>query len=277
MAHLDLSLVDIAMILLLGLMAGTLGGMLGVGGSVILIPGFVILFGQARAGTPNLNQHIYQATAMIANIAVSIPAALKQHGAGATHIPAIRWILPSALVFVVIGVWLSNLFHGTQGAVWLGRCLALLLVYVIWVNVRRLSGAAQRAEDETEPLVSPVRGSIVGGIMGFIAGLTGVGGGAMAVPLQQVILRLPLRNCIANSSVVICASALVGSIYKNATLYQHGFDWRLSLTLALLVAPTCVLGGYLGAILTHKLPVRAIRVAFIGLMLVAIWKMAAIA
>ena len=226
MADLDLSLVNIAMILLLGLMAGTLGGMLGVGGSVILIPGLLVLFGERRAGTQYRTRQI---------------------------------------------------FHGTQGAVWLGRCLALLLVYVIWVNIRRLSGAAQRAEDETEPLVSPVRGSIVGGIMGFIAGLTGVGGGAMAVPLQQVILRLPLRNCIANSSVVICASALVGSIYKNATLYQHCFDCLLSLSLALLVAPTCVLGGYLGAILTHKLPVRAIRVAFIGLMLVAIWKMAAIA
>ncbi|MEX2214553.1 MAG: sulfite exporter TauE/SafE family protein [Phycisphaeraceae bacterium] len=276
MADLDLSVLNITTILLLGLLAGTLGGMLGVGGSVILIPGLVILFGQARAATPNLNQHIYQAAAMIANIAVSVPAAVRHHKAGATHLPAIRWILPSAMVFVIVGVSLSNLFQGTSGAIWLGRCLAVLLIYVVYVNVRRLSGAAQKAEDAAHPRVSPLRSAAVGAVMGLIAGLTGVGGGAIAVPLQQVLLRLPLRNCIANSSAVICVSALVGALYKNATLATLGFDVRVSLTLALLVAPTCWLGGHLGAILTHQLPVRTIRIAFIGLMLVAIWKMTAL-
>ena len=106
--------------------------------------------------------------------------------------------------------------------------------------------------------------------------MLGVGGGAVAVPLQQVLLKLPLRTCIANSSAIICVSAAMGAIYKNASLAQHGYLWTDSLILALLLAPTCVLGGYLGAALTHKLPIRQVRIAFILLMIVAAVKMAAI-
>jgi uncharacterized membrane protein YfcA len=274
MPDLELTPLIILAIAFIGLLAGLLGGMLGVGGSVIMIPGLVLLFGQGRK--PGVDQHLYQAAAMIANVAVSIPAALRHHRAGATAVAAIRWILPAALVFVLVGVAASNLFTGRVGAIWLGRVLAILLVYVIAVNIRRLSASSQQREDAAEPRITPPRCLFVGGIMGAIAGLTGVGGGAIAVPLQQLALRLPLKSCIANSSAVICISAFVGSIHKNATLPGHGGDIRHSLLLAALLAPTCWLGARLGATLTHTLPVRTVRIAFIVLMIVAVIRMAEI-
>jgi uncharacterized protein len=262
---------------MLGLIAGSLGGMLGVGGSVVMIPGLVMFYGQAMPDTPHMNQHIYQAAAMIANVAVSVPAALRHHRAGATNPAVIRWMLPAALVFVLVGVWLSNLFDGRDGAIWLGRVLAVMLVYVIYANFRRLFRPSMTKEDvEKHSRITPGRSGSVGGFMGLNAGLMGVGGGAIAVPMQQLLLKIPLRNCIANSSAVICISAAIGAVYKNLTLYEHGYDWRISVTLALLLAPTCWVGGHLGAQLTHILPSKVVRVAFIGLMIVAAWKMAAI-
>ena len=271
MADLDLNLFNLIAIAFIGLLGGMLGGLLGVGGSVVMLPGLVMLFGQAVR--LNLNQHVYQAAAMIANIAVSVPAAHRHFKAGAVTFEAVRWILPVAAVFVVFGVLLSNLFKGVNGAIWLGGVLALLLVYVTMVNIRRLSSAAQKSEDAAEARITPVRCISVGIIMGLVAGLTGVGGGAVAVPLQQVLLRLPLKACIANSSTIICLSAIVGSIFKNVTLGELGYDVRVSLVLALLLAPTCWIGGYLGALLTHKLPTRQVRLAFILLMFVSIWRM----
>jgi uncharacterized membrane protein YfcA len=96
-----------------------------------------------------------------------------------------------------------------------------------------------------------------------------------------MLLKLPLRNCIGNSSAIICISAGVGAIYKNATLAPHmpadgPAGWRISLLIALLLAPTAWFGSRLGAGLTHSLPLRQVRVAFILLMAVAAWKMAAI-
>lgn len=282
----------------LGLVAGTLGGMLGVGGSVVMIPGLVFILGRPTG----VEQHLYQASAMIANVAVAVPAALRHRKAGAMTPRALRWMLPGALVCVVLGVTLSNLpvFAGKDGGVWLGRLLAVFLVYVIYANVRKLippgggrfSGPShlQKTHPDHEPddgsRATPGRGLAVGSIMGTIAGLLGIGGGAVAVPLQQTLMRLPLRKCIANSSAVICVSAAVGAIYKNATLGQHAmppqflhvdpYTWADGLTLGLILAPTAWVGGRLGAALTHRLPLRTIRAAFIALMLAACWKMAAL-
>ncbi len=271
MPDLDLNLWSILAIAVIGLLAGILGGMLGVGGSVVMLPGLVMLLGQGVRW--HLNQHVYQAAAMIANIAVSIPAARRHAKAGTITRPAVRWILPSAAVFVMVGVALSNLFTGINGPAWLGAVLALLLIYVVIVNVRRLGAKAQAREDAMVVIITPARCITVGAVMGIIAGLTGVGGGAVAVPLQQLLLRLPLKASIANSSAIICVSAIVGSIFKNATLPSLGYDIRVSLLLAALLTPTCWLGGHLGAVLTHHLPTRQVRIAFIVLLIVAIWRM----
>ena len=266
-------------IALTGLIAGTLGGMLGVGGSVIMIPALVILFGQnEHAG---FHQHLYQAAAMIVNLTVVLPALIRHARAGAVVRGALLRILPVALAAVVVGVGVSNLpifspdrqYAGATGPQWLGRVLAAFLVYVIYVNIRRL--IAGRPESMGQSKVTAARGAAVGGPMGFVAGLMGVGGGAVAVPLQQTFMRLPLRNCIANSTAIICITAGVGALIKNATL-PDDVSWVDSLKLAGLLAPTAIIGGYLGGGLTHVLPVKIVRIAFIGLLLVAAWKLAGI-
>lgn len=273
-----LSLVIVAVV---GLFAGILGGMLGVGGSVIMIPGLVLIFGQSD--TPGMGQHLYQAAAMLANVAVSIPAALRHHRAGAMRPAVLKWMLPGALVAVVVGVAVSNLpiFAGSERGVWLGRILAVFLLYVVYINALKVftrdqAGGADAAEELGPEVVTPGRSASVGGLMGAIAGLLGIGGGAVAVPLQQTILRLRLRSCIANSSAIICISALLGGVYKVSTLHQHGYDWRIGLFVAAALAPTAWTGGRLGASLTHALPIRQVRIAFILLMLVASWKMASL-
>lgn len=267
-------------LVLLGVIAGTLGGMLGVGGSIVMIPGLAVLFSLDR--TPEPNQHLFQAAAMIVNVAVSVPAALRHRKADALVADALLWMLPAALVFVIAGVWVSNLpvFEGADGGRWLGRLLAVFLVYVIVMNVQKLR-AKSPAESVDGRRVTPARGLTVGSVMGTIAGLLGIGGGAIAVPLQQLLLKLPLRSCIGNSSAIICISAAVGAIYKNATLAQHvsgssPVDWRMSLVIAAMLAPTAWAGARLGASLTHSLPLRQVRLAFIALMAVAAWKMAAL-
>jgi uncharacterized membrane protein YfcA len=257
------------LVALIGLIAGLGGGMLGIGGSIVIIPGLTLVFGY--------DQHLYQAAAMIANVAVSVPAAMRHRAAGAMHAPTLKWMAPAAVVSVLLGVWLSNLFAGPAASLWLSRLLAAFLVYVIAVNVRRLLGGRRETRHAAETLALPrVRRLSVGSAMGGIAGLLGIGGGALAVPMQQIVLKLPLKNAIANSSAIICISATIGAIYKNASLGQHSHAPLDGVLLAALVVPTAWLGGGLGARLTHALPMRYVRVAFVALLVVAAWKMAAL-
>ena len=265
----------------IGFLAGLFGGLLGVGGSTLIIPGLTLIFGY--------NQHLFQAAAMIVNVVICVPAAVRHYQAGAMVPTVLGWMVPWAVLFVMGGVWMSNqsVFHGAEGGLWLGRVLAIFLVYVILVNVRRLwqpegpdgsipiaVGQSMRegdqkspmARSETTPVSQPSRAAIVGMVMGAVAGLLGIGGGAVSVPLQQLMLRLPLRCCIANSSAVICFSAVLGAWYKNMSLDTHHWHWQASAVLALLLAPSAWLGGHWGAGWTHRLPVRHVRLAFIGLM-----------
>lgn len=267
----DLSIMEVAVVAFIGLVAGSLGGLLGVGGSVVILPGLVWMFGQADK--PHLNQHVYQAAAMICNVAVAIPATRRHLQAKAVSFAALRWMLPVATLCVVIGVLLSNQFKGTDGAIWLGGVLAGLLASVTIINIRRLSTRAQQAEEAATPSITAWRCGTVGAVMGLIAGLTGVGGGAIAVPMQQMLLKLPLKNCIANSAAIMCVTAIVGAIFKNLTLASLGHDVKVSLLLAALLAPTCWIGGHLGAKLTHILPTRQVRLAFIGLMMISVWRL----
>lgn len=265
------------LIAMLGLIAGLLGGMLGVGGSVIMIPGLVMMFGIA-------DEHLFQASAMIANVAVAAPAAWKHYQAGSTKKAVLLWMLPFAVGFVMVGVWISNmpLFAGPEGAIWLGRMLSLFLLYVVYANFVKLFGADKQDGAEAPTWNAPshlkAKASSIGGGMGTLAGLLGIGGGALAVPLQQVLLKLPLRNCVANSSVVMVLSASFGAVMKSATLPMHSGHYEATdaILLAAFLIPTAIVGSRVGASLTYILPIRTIRIIFIVLMIVSAWKMASL-
>ena len=100
-------------------------------------------------------------------------------------------------------------------------------------------------------------------------GLLGIGGGAIAVPLAQMIMRLPIRNAIAASASVMAITAGIGAVLKLATLSQHGELWTNGIILALILAPTSILGGHIGAGLTHTLPTRVVRGVFALIMIAA--------
>lgn len=270
---------------IVGLCAGVLGGMLGIGGSTIMIPALVVLFGQGVAMPglagefPHLNQHLYQAAAMIVNVFVAVPATWRHMREKAVAWQAMRRMLPAAVAAILLGVWVSNwpVFRDTEGPVLLGRVLAVFMVYVIAVNAMRLFRTPR-------PVDAPIdlsyttwpRCSTTGGAMGFFGGLLGIGGGAIAVPMQQTLMKLRLRNCIANSAALMCLTAGIGAVYKNMTLDHHGLAMSDSLLVAALLAPTGMIGGYLGARLTHLLPVQLVRAVLVVLLTLAAWRMAAL-
>jgi len=254
----------------IGLVAGVVGGLLGVGGSLIIIPALVIYLSYTPDGYAGTHQHLLQAAAMICNVFVAAPSVLAHRRAGAIMRQVVVVLVPVAIAANLLGVAVSNssLFARENGA-YLAMLLAAFLVYVVSYNVRRLAGGLDLAAgfDAARP-VSKVRTGMVGLVMGFTGGLLGIGGGAICVPLQQVLLKIPLRRAIANSATTIVFAAAVGAVMKNATLGEHGVAIGDSLKLAAALIPTAVVGSYIGGRLTHRIPRNALRVVFVVFMLV---------
>jgi uncharacterized membrane protein YfcA len=248
-----------------GLAAGWLGGLLGIGGSIVMIPCMRELLHD--------DQHLYQAAAMIVNFFVVSPSVYHHLRARAVIWPVVRWLAPTATVAVVGGVMLSELavFRGS-GEVYLAGLFGLFLFYVAGVNLHQLLTRGAAARDERwEPGRSTWRGSVfVGVAVGLVAGLLGVGGGIVSVPLQQRLLRMPLRNAIANSAGTIVLLSVVGALLKNYELVTvHTYRLVDSVGLAVVLIPTAIAGGFFGGKLVHVLPLRVVRAAFVLLMLVA--------
>lgn len=233
-----------------------------------MIPALVLLWGE--------NQHLYQASAMICNFFVAGSSALAHKEAKALMMDIIKWLVPAATVGVLAGVALSNshFFTGRRSYL-LARLFGIFLIYVIIYNCARFVRSAGGAAPRT---VSDVRRSVPltilsGLVTGLAAGLLGIGGGALCVPLQQLLLRMPLRRAIANSAATIISISLIGALYKNLTLAPHGIELTEPLKIAAVIIPTAAVGGFLGGRLTHALPRDVVRVAFILLAIAAAYKM----
>jgi uncharacterized membrane protein YfcA len=254
-----------------GFVAGVLGGLLGVGGSVVMIPAMVWicpLWGHAES------IHQYQAAAMIVNFLLIGPSVAKHLRARAVYVGVWRWLAPAALIGTAAGVAASRLpvFTGANERI-LRAAFGGFLLYVAGYNARKLLVKGGQGCSAEEAAALPRWQKVaVGFPMGCSAGLLGIGGGSLAVPGQQIFLRMPLRNAIATSAATILSIAWFGAIVKNASLGDEGSVTR-SLVLAATLAPTAMAGSYLGGHLTHTLPLRAVRCAFIGLMVLAAAKM----
>lgn len=255
---------EIAELLLVGLAAGTLGGLLGIGGSVIMIPAMAFIFHER----PWHNQHLYQGAAMIVNLAVAFPAAARHYRSGSLPREFVKVFIPATMLAMIAGVFISNQIPS--------RSLRMLFAaFLVYIGVASIVKVLRRAPDHAHDAsrVTTGRSASIGAVTGVIAGVLGIGGGIVSVPLTNALCRLPIRNCIAASAMAMVFSAPLGAALKVSTLSEHGARWTDAVVMALALAPTALLGGYFGAGLTYRLPLAAVRLVFAALVMVMAGRM----
>ncbi len=112
-------------LIVIGVCAGVIAGLLGVGGGVLFVPGLVIFM--------NLGQHQAEATSLLAIIPVAIVGTFKQDGYGNVrrHDALLMGLL--SIAGAAAGVALANALSGTV----LRVGFALLMVLVAIQLVRK--------------------------------------------------------------------------------------------------------------------------------------------
>jgi uncharacterized membrane protein YfcA len=101
---------------------------------------------------------------------------------------------------------------------------------------------------------------LVGMAAGIVAGLLGVGGGALFVPALTILLGLSQVDAEATSLLAIIPVAVVGAWRQHG---QGNVDVRVGLTLGTLAAA----GAVAGVALANAIPQRALEIAFAVLIL----------
>ncbi len=102
----------------------------------------------------------------------------------------------------------------------------------------------------------------IGFVAGAVAGMLGVGGGALFVPALVVLQDLGQLEAQATSLLAIVPVALVGA-------WRQAHYGNLRVREGLVVGALAAGGGVAGVVLANALPERALEIAF-GLLLLGI-------
>jgi uncharacterized membrane protein YfcA len=177
---------------LAGLVAGVLSGLFGVGGGIVLVPFLGLLLG--------LRQHEAQGVTLgVLLLPLGLPAVLAYQ----RRFPIRWWLVAALVVGFLAGVGQGALLANHMG----DRPLRLLFaLFLVAVAVQLWSSASARAEPPARGGPAPPsswNGLWIGAAGGFLAGLFGIGGGLVMVPLLVWTMRMRQHEAQATSLAVL--------------------------------------------------------------------------
>jgi uncharacterized membrane protein YfcA len=232
-----------------GIVAGTLGGLLGIGGGILLMPILRFIVGLKPAYAAG--------TCVVAVFFTTLGGSLKHFKLG--HIN-IRSILPVIITGLLSSLTFSVLFlYFSQKDVWLdvatGVVFSFVALRMIW------EGIADYLDKISEPSTeNGIHGSMlakmcIGGVAGVLPGLLGIGTGAVLVPAFAFFLGAPIKIAIGSSLACFSLNALVSSALKLSQGFVHIY----------LLIPLCIgtlIGSRFGATLNGRFSSPFLKVLF---------------
>ncbi len=245
---------------LLGLCTGFLAGLLGIGGGMIMVP-FITVILSGRGVGSELSVKMAIATSMATIVFTSISSVRAHHKRG-----AVRWDLVKRLApGIVLGAAIASM---GVFAVLKGSSLALL--FALFVGFSATQMFLDKKPDASRQIPGQFGLLGAGGVIGFLSGLVGAGGGFVSVPFMTWC-NVAIHNAVATSAALGFPIALAnaigyvvsGSHLANLPPYSLGYIWLPALAV---IASCSVITAPLGAAAAHKLPVKRLKRVFASIL-----------
>jgi uncharacterized membrane protein YfcA len=117
--------------------------------------------------------------------------------------------------------------------------------------------------DIYEYVVNIKWGFIFAFIAGFLAGLLGIGGGIVLVPLLNIISGVPIHVSVATSTFMIVVLSISAVISRTSTRFAEGtFDLEYIVQYGIPLAAGAIIGAYFGASKVKKFKARQLTLFF---------------
>lgn len=179
----------------LALVVGLAMGLLGAGGSILTVPIFVYVFGfEAK-------QAIAMSLAVVG--ATSVVGAVRHGQLGNVNLRIALTFGPIAMLGTYLGARLSVFFSGTQQLALFGT--VMLAASFFMLRDHDPAPSERRPRTATRALVLLAAFGV-----GILTGLAGVGGGFLIVPVFILLLRLPVKQAVGTSLLVITLKSFAG-------------------------------------------------------------------
>lgn len=246
----------VVIIILIGVVAGLLSGMFGIGGGTIIVPSLMVFLG--------LEQTLANGTSLAALLLpVGIFACIAYYREGKL---IIRLAVLLALG-LIIGTWFGAGFALDMDPAVLQLSYSLFLFYIAWRYMAPIKwyndwkgNKEETVKEDTD--VQVLGPKILGGMVfigfcaGILSGMFGIGGGALIVPMLMVFLRFDqkLAQGISLGSLLLPVG-ISGVIQYN----QAGdVDFMIAGIIAVMLATF----AFIGAKLALSLPTKIVKRSF---------------
>jgi len=235
-----------------GLCGGTLGGFLGLGGGIVLMPLLRFVVGLSPAETAG--------TCITAVFCTTLGGSYRHLRQGQLR----PWSIAPLIAAGAAASGLCSLAFGTLARRGNALDLGIGLVFLA-IAARMLATAGARAPARRPAADNAVRGPLplklaVGAAAGALPGLLGIGSGGILVPAFTLLLRTPVKTAMAAS---LCCYVFTSAISAAFKLWQGYVVFGTA-------APLCLgtlVGANLGAMINRRARSRVVQQIFGGVFL----------
>jgi len=252
----------IIQLLALGVGTGFLAGLLGIGGGMLMVP-FLTIILSARGVSPDLAVKMAIATSMATIIFTSISSVRAHHKRGAVRWDIVRRLAPGIVIGSIIGsLGVFALLKGTY----------LALFFALFVGFSATQMFLDKKPKPTRQMPGTGGQLAAGGVIGFISGLVGAGGGFISVPFMTWC-NVAIHNAVATSAALgfpiavanVAGYVISGQNVENLPPLSFGYIWLPALVV---IAIASFLTAPLGARAAHALPVARLKRIFASILYV---------
>ncbi len=245
--------------LILGVVAGILSGLFGIGGGIVMVPSLIVVFGMDI-----LDANATSLAAML--LPVGVLGVVAYYKAGLINIKDSLWIS--------LGLFLGSFFGGefaiNISESLLSKLYATILLYVA-LSYFDIFSYFKKNKTPKPVIENPVHKPfwayvLVGLAAGIFAGLFGKGGGIVIVPMLIGIFHYSPKAAAATSLAALQLPVGLPSVI----IYAN--DGHLNILFAAFIAIGMVVGALFGSKLGVKLPSSMFKKVYaVFLMAVAVY------
>jgi uncharacterized membrane protein YfcA len=209
---------------LVGIAAGLLGGLFGVGGGLIIVPGLVLLV--------KLERRLANGTSLAATLPIALASLSTYLYNGNVDWAVAGFLASGTVVGAIIGTKLLTILPK--------RTITIIFIVTVLATAIRLFMTADSAGRDSVTIYSGLLLVFIGLATGTLSGLLGIGGGVVMVPAMVVGLDMVPVIAKGTSVAVIVPTSIMGTIRNRKTGYV---DLKVATVAGLSGAVTAIMGG----------------------------------
>ena len=237
--------------ILIGVALGLIGG----GGSILTVPVLVYLFAIEPVIATAYSLFIVGLTSAVGSvgyfkkglvniktaIVFGIPSIIAVFTTRALIVPAI----PKEIISIGDFILTKDLFLMLLFAV-----IMIIASYSMIKKDKKIASEEPQEQKFNYPIIL-----IEGALVGVITGLVGAGGGFLIIPALVILSKLPMKEAVGTSLVIIAAKSLIGFFGEGG---ENGIDWQFLLT----ISAFAIVGIFIGTALSKKIDGNKLKPAF---------------